>query len=162
MKEKFGLDKPVAQQFVLYMANAVRGDLGESIFTGRPVTDDLRDHLPATIELAIPAFAMAVSAGLCVGTLSAIVRHGPVNLILRATTLFGISVPGFWLGLVALYVFSYLLHAVPGPVGRFPIGASTPQGPTGLFTVDRSGIWTSVVFSKDTGLRCGGGLPVQV
>jgi ABC-type dipeptide/oligopeptide/nickel transport system permease component len=136
LKEKFGLDKPVGQQFVLYLSNAVRGDLGESIFTGRPVTDDLRDRLPATVELAVLAFAVAAGGGVVLGVVSAIVRNGPVNLVLRATTLFGISVPGFWLGLVVLYVFSYLLRMFPGPVGRFPIGATTPHGATGLFTLD--------------------------
>jgi ABC-type dipeptide/oligopeptide/nickel transport system permease component len=146
MKEKFGLDKPVGQQFVLYMSNAIHGDLGDSIFTGRPVTDDLRDRLPATLELAVLAFALAAAGGVVLGVGSAIIRDGPVNFVLRATTLFGISVPGFWLGLVVLYVFSYLFRLFPGPVGRYPIGAATPHGATGLFTLDSllAGDWASL------------------
>jgi ABC-type dipeptide/oligopeptide/nickel transport system permease component len=145
IREKFGLDKPIGEQFVLYLSNAVRGDLGESIFTGRPVTDDLRQRLPATFELALIAFAIAVGLGIGIGVLSVIVDGGPANWVLRATTLFGISVPGFWLGLVALYIFSSLLRWFPGPVGRFPIGAAAPQGPTGLFTFDSllAGNWAA-------------------
>ena len=145
LREKFGLDKPVGEQFVLYMRNAVRGDLGESIFTGRSVTADLRDHLPATVELAVLAFTFAVVVGVGIGIVSAIVTSGPLNAVLRGITLFGIAVPAFWLGLVVLYVFSYLVRWFPGPVGRFPIGATVPDGPTGLYTVDSllAGNWPS-------------------
>ena len=149
LRARFGLDKPVGEQFVLYLQNAVRGDLGESIFTGRSVTDDLRDHLPATLELGALAFTLAVGLGVTLGVVSAIVTSGPLNLVLRATTLFGIAVPGFWLGLVLLYVFSYLLRWFPGPVGRFPIGAPVPAGPTGLYTLDSllAGNWPAFLIA---------------
>jgi peptide/nickel transport system permease protein len=145
LREKFGLDKPVGEQFVLYLRNAVRGDLGESIFTGRSVTDDLRDHLPASLELGLLAFGFAVGVGVSLGVSSAIVKGGPLSVLMRGITLFGIAVPGFWLGLVMLYVFSYLFRLFPGPVGRFPIGAAVPVGPTGLYTVDSllAGNWAS-------------------
>jgi peptide/nickel transport system permease protein len=136
LKEKFGLDKPVTQQYVMYMEDAARGDLGESVFTGRPVTQDLRDRLPATFELAALALLIAVTLGISLGVVSAIVKEGPLSLLARGVTLFGISVPGFWLGLVVLYVLFYRLDLFPGPVGRYPIGAEAPDGPTGLFLLD--------------------------
>jgi peptide/nickel transport system permease protein len=136
LQEKFGLDKPVGDQYVQYMQDAVRGDLGDSVFTQRPVTQDLLDRLPATLELAMLAFLVAVGLGISLGVVSAIDKDGPFNVVVRGVTLFGISVPGFWLGLVVLHVFFYQLGLFPGPVGRYPIGGSAPDGPTDLLVLD--------------------------
>lgn len=150
LREVFGLDKPVGEQYLLYLRDAVRGDFGVSIFTRRAVTADLFDRLPATFEMAGLAFIIAVTLGISFGVTAAIVRTGPLNIGVRLTTLIGISVPGFWFGLVVLYVFSYLLGLFPGPVGRYPIGASGPDGPTNLYLVDSllngdlGAFWTSL------------------
>jgi peptide/nickel transport system permease protein len=136
LMEKFGLDKPLTEQYVLYMRDAVRGDLGISVFTDRPVTRDLLDRLPATAELAILSFLLAASFGVTLGVIAAIDRDGPVDFLVRGVTLIGMSLPGFWLGLVVLSLFFFRFGWFPGPVGRFPIGGTPPSGPTGFFVLD--------------------------
>lgn len=136
LNRKFGLDKSLAEQYGIFLKGALVGDLGISVFTGRPVTADLKDRLPATLELAIFALVIATVVGVPLGVIAAMKRDGPLDFVVRGTTLVGISLPAFWLGLVALFVFFFHLGWFPGPVGRFPIGAATPDGPTGLFVLD--------------------------
>jgi peptide/nickel transport system permease protein len=114
-RHNLGLDRPVYMQFVHYVANAARGDLGRSTSTGRSVVEDLRQYFPATLELATLGIALGVLFGVPLGMLAAHQHNRWIDQLLRLVGLLGYSVPVFWLGLVGLLVFYAKLGWVGGP-----------------------------------------------
>ncbi len=134
-RHKWGLDLPLQAQYIQYLSNLMRGDLGQSISSGRPVLNDLAQYLPATIELATVALVLSLFIGLPLGILSAITKGRPWDHVSRIISLLGVSTPVFWLGLVSLYLFYFRLNWLPGS-GRLSIGFAAPQGPTGLYMLD--------------------------
>jgi peptide/nickel transport system permease protein len=136
IRQSFGLDKPVFEQYLIFVNGVLHGDLGKSINTGRPVMRDLADRLPATLELATSALLLAIVVGVPLGVLAGVGKDGPLDFSIRGVTLVGMALPAFWLGLVLIYLFFVRLAWLPGPVGRFPIGADTPPGITGFYTLD--------------------------
>jgi peptide/nickel transport system permease protein len=134
-KRQWGLDRPLPQQYVLYVWKLVHGDMGLSIATRRPVIADLRERFPATVELAITAMMIAVAVGLPLGILAAVYRRGPLDETARIASLLGVSMPVFWLGLVAIIVFYAQLGWAPAP-GRLGGDLTPPSTITGLFFVD--------------------------
>jgi peptide/nickel transport system permease protein len=133
--EKWGLDKPLPEQYLIYLGNLLKGDLGTSFKTKNPVTLDLKTFLPATIELAIGSFIFAILLGLPLGIISAVRSGTLIDHFTRVFSLLGASMPPFWSGLLVLFVFYYLLGWAPGP-GRIDSRLGTPEQITGLFTVD--------------------------
>lgn len=134
-RARWGLDEPVYRQYLDYVGNLLRGDLGISQQTGRPVLDDLLTYVPATLELALPSMVLALLIGTGVGMLAAL-RHGrPSDQLIRVGALLGLSTPPFWLSLVVLYVFFYLLGLAPSG-GRLSPAFSPPPPVTGMYTVD--------------------------
>lgn len=134
-RERFGLDRPLPEQYLIYLQNLLRGDLGESLMTRRPVAEDLAKFMGATIELAIIAMTLAMTVGISLGVVASVWRERWPDQVIRVVSLAGVSVPTFWLSLVSLYVFFFVLGWSPG-VGRLPPGASAPQNITGLYTID--------------------------
>lgn len=134
-RRQHGLDQPLPVQYGRYISNLVRGDLGVSQQTRRPVLEDLLKFGPASAELALTATIVSLVVGIGFGTLAAMRRDRLLDQVLRVFSLSGISVPLFWLALVALYVFSFRLGWFPG-AGRLDPGALEPDRVTGLFTVD--------------------------
>jgi peptide/nickel transport system permease protein len=134
-RREYGLDRPAHEQYVSYISRLLRGDLGISIRTRRPVADDLRDFLPATIELSLAAMLVATVLGVSLGILSAINRNGPIDGAARSFALVGGSLPIFFLGLLALALFYNKLRWLPGP-GRLDAMLAPPARITGLFTID--------------------------
>ena len=134
-ERRYGFDKPIHLQYVYFLRNLARGDLGESITTRRPVMDDLRQFVPGTIELATSAMLFATVVGIPLGILAAVNEDRWPDHLSRFVALIGTSVPVFWLGLLALYVFFYRLQWVPGP-GRLDTGMQMPERITGMVTVD--------------------------
>jgi peptide/nickel transport system permease protein len=134
-RAKWGLDKPPHIQYLTYIRNLLRGDMGLSISTHRPVIDDLRSFLPATIELATTAIILAVVVGVPFGIISAIKRNTWLDQISRVVSLIGVSAPVMWLALLGLFVIYSRLRWLPGP-GRLDIGVEPPLRVTGLFTID--------------------------
>jgi peptide/nickel transport system permease protein len=126
-KEHYGLDKPLPQRYLIYLGHVVQGDLGESALTRNPVTTDLGQFIPATAELAVFSIVIAILVGIPIGVVS----------------LGGISMPTFWIALVALYVFFYRLGWFPSG-GRLDPGTLDPPHVTGFFTVDAvlAGQWS--------------------
>ena len=124
--ERMGLDDPIAVQFAHYLANLVRGDLGDSIKTGQPVTAELGERLPTTIELAAVAMLIAVVLGVSAGVVAAVRRGSGVDLTTMLIANVGISMPIFWLGLVLMFVFAFKLRLLP-PSGRLTIGIDAPS-----------------------------------
>ncbi|MGQ0567929.1 MAG: ABC transporter permease [Armatimonadota bacterium] len=135
MRQRMGLDRPVPEQFVRYLARLARGDLGVSLATHRPVIDDLREFFPATIELATAAILIGALAGLVVGIIAAVARGTWLDHTTRFASLIGLSMPVFWLGLIVLLVFYHWLGARPGP-GQRDVFVSRPPRVTGLIIID--------------------------
>lgn len=136
MRERFGLDKPIGVQYVTFLQGVAVGDLGRSNVTGRPVTSDLFDRLPATAELALLALAFGTLLGVPLGIMAAVKRDGPLDFAVRGITITGMAVPAFWLGLIFILLFFVVLDWAPGPVGRFPVGRTPVQGPSGFLLLD--------------------------
>ena len=132
---KWGLDKPLYMQYLIYLGNLLHGDLGTSIRTGQPVLKDLMQYYPATLELSIWAMVVAIVLGVLFGVLSAIFRDKAVDQGLRAISVSGVSIPSFWFALLVLYVFFYKLGWFPGP-GRLSSRVSAPSDGTGLYLLD--------------------------
>jgi len=134
-EKEWGLDKPVAQQYLIYLGKLVQGDMGRSIKSRRAVIEDLRAFLPATIELATAAVLFGLLTGMALGISSALWRNSWVDHVARLISLLGVSIPVFWLALLALFVLYSRLGWFPGP-GRIDIGMQVPDRITGLLTVD--------------------------
>jgi peptide/nickel transport system permease protein len=134
-REHYGLDKPLPVQYVVYLEHLVNGDLGQSEQSHRAVRADLAEYVPATAELAVTSILIAYLLGITLGVISAVRRNHLADHVLRVVSLGGISMPTFWLALVALYIFFFKLGWVPGS-GRLDPGILAPPHVTGLFTVD--------------------------
>ncbi|MEO0564017.1 MAG: ABC transporter permease, partial [Chloroflexota bacterium] len=134
-REKWGLDEPLHIQYLTYVGNLLQGDMGTSIKTSRPVIDDIRQFLPATIELSTYALIIGISIGISFGVLSAVYRDTLLDYLLRAFALVGVSFPVFLLALAGLAIFYAELGWVAGP-GRLGFRTQDPPNLTGWFTVD--------------------------
>ncbi len=133
--ERYGLDKPLPEQYGIYVWRLLHGDLGESQQARLPVTEELGTFIPATAELAIISILIAVLVGVGLGILAAVRQNRLTDHVLRVVSLTGVSMPTFWIALVALYVFFFRLNWLPG-TGRLDPQYSEPQHHTGFFTID--------------------------
>ena len=136
VREELGLNKPLYEQFALYVSKAVQGDFGTSVLTSNPVWDDIKRTFPATLELATCGIFIGVGFGVPLGVWAAVRRGGPADHAVRVMGLVGYSVPIFWLGLMALVLFYAKLGWVGGP-GRIDVAFeySVPRV-TGLMLLD--------------------------
>jgi peptide/nickel transport system permease protein len=116
-----GLDQPILLQYLHYLADLARGDWGRSIVSNLPVTAELAQRLPATVELAFAALLIACAAGIPIGVVAAHRRNSRLDWLASSGTLVGVSVPLFWLGLLLIYLFAYRLGWLP-PSGRLSVG----------------------------------------
>lgn len=126
--KKFGLDQPMPVQLARYMGNILRGDLGDSIRFGRPISVMLSERLPMTVELGLSALIIAVLVGIPAGLLSALRRNSSVDLVTMVGANVGVSIPVFVLGLLLIYGFAVLLRDTPfalPPSGRLSAGLSS-------------------------------------
>ncbi len=115
IREKLGLDLPLWQQFFIYVWDAMRGDLGNSIKTGAPVASEIARYFPATLELATLGTIVGTLVGVPAGVLAATRPGSVADQIVRVVGLMGYSMPVFWLGLIGLLVFYGQLDWVSGP-----------------------------------------------
>ncbi len=113
LRESYNLDKSVPHQFVLYVWDVVRIDLGDSIQFRRPVTDIIKDHWPATFALTMSSMAVAMIIGVGAGILSAIRRHSKTDYSAQIFAVSGVSIPSFWLGQILIFVFAVKLAWLP-------------------------------------------------
>jgi len=148
-REKYGLNKPVPEQYWIYVTNLIQGDLGISLRTRRPVASDLHDFFPATFELSLTALILSILIGIPAGVVSATARNRLPDHIVRLVSLIGGSVPIFWLGLILIGFFYGRLGWLPGGA-RIDKFIPPPPMVTGLFTVDSllagnpEAFWSSV------------------
>lgn len=146
-RRAYGLDRPVGVQYLIYIRRLLHGDLGISIRTRRPVSDDLREFLPATVELGGTAWLIALLLGIPAGILSAVYKDRIFDHLSRIGALMGASMPVFWLGLLLLGTFYYGLRWLPGP-GRLDASAIPPPLRTGLLLVDATLAGDRAAFSS--------------
>lgn len=135
IRREFALDRPVLEQYVRYMAGLLRGDWGRSVLSRRPVLEDLRIYLPATLELALVAMALATVTGLPLGVASAVRRDGWVDHAARLIALLGVSVPRFFLALLLQLGLSLALNLLPVG-GRYDTTLAPPPAVTGFLLAD--------------------------
>jgi ABC-type dipeptide/oligopeptide/nickel transport system permease component len=130
-RARLGLDKPLWARYLYYMRNAVQGDFGNSIVNRKPVIEDIRKYWPASLELALAAIAISALVGIPLGLVSAAwTGRWPDRLITPASVFLG-SMPIFWLGLMAVFVFYRQLDLLPAG-GRLTVGLAPPPAVTGL------------------------------
>ena len=108
-----GLDKSIPEQFWIFVTDVLRGDLGESLFKKKPVTEMIGAALPNTFKLAIPSFVIAMAGALLLGVLSATRRDSILDNIVKFIAVMGQALPGFWVAIVAVYLFSVKLRLLP-------------------------------------------------
>lgn len=132
---KWGLDKPVIDQYGIYLNELVHLDLGTSIRTGNPVLAELQRCYPATLELAFFAILVAAVLGIFFGVISALKRNSFVDQLVRGISVVGVSIPTFWFALLLLFFFYYKLGLAPG-TGRISKGFAAPQTVTGMYVID--------------------------
>lgn len=133
--KKYGLDRPLPEQYATYMSGLMRGDFGKSMTTRRPVNDDISQFLPATVELTLSAMVLTGVFGIPLGLLAAVNRGRMVDHLIRIFTIAGVSMPIFWLGIILQIFFYRWLDVLPAG-GRLGIVDIPPPHVTGLYTID--------------------------
>lgn len=123
--ERYGLDRPVIEQFVVYVQQFLSGDLGDSIRFTMPVTRMIAERLPVTVELGFVALTLATLIGIPLGIISAYKRNSIIDVGTMLVANIGVSMPVFWLGLMLAYIFSVALRGTPfwlPPSNELPAG----------------------------------------
>lgn len=136
--EELGLNDPIPQQYVRYVGDLLQGDLGNSLATRRPVTQEIISRLPATAELLIASLIIAVLVGIPLGVFSAQLHGKPADVFVRAFSIIGVSLPQFWLGLLLQLLFGLWLDWLPiaSRVDSAIRFTSPIEHITGLFLID--------------------------
>lgn len=133
IRARLGLDQPVHVQFWRYLQSVVAGDFGRSIYTGRPIAEDLISRLPATLELTLVTVVVAAVVGVPLGVVSALKRNTWVDHALRVITIAGLAVASFWFAILLQLLFSMRL-------GWTPLGGRVegwgPEQITGFYLID--------------------------
>ncbi|RTL61446.1 MAG: ABC transporter permease [Hyphomicrobiales bacterium] len=136
IRRQMGLDKPLPTQLVLYLYDIGRGNLGRSLITGQPVLSDLRERLPASLELTFAALILALGAAIPLGVFAALRANSLIDHAVRFFCSLGVCVPTFVSGLLLIYAFYYLWGIAPDPTGRIDIFTSQPTRVTGFLLID--------------------------
>jgi len=146
LREKYGLNDPIAQQYVTYVKNVVRLDFGDSFTSRRPVRDDLQRYLPATLELGLYAFLFSTLIGIPLGVISAVKRDSWIDHLSRFISITGLALPVFWLALMVQFFFFAKLQWLPDGQ-RLPSRVDPPPSITSLYTIDAllAGQWSTFV-----------------
>ncbi len=146
--DRLGLDKPIFEQYWLYMRQLILGDLGTSWRTGNPVSFDLSSRWPATIELASIAMILAIMWSIPLGLISSIKKKSFSDYLAKFLSGLGIAIPEFWLATLFILVFFAGLQIAPPPIGRIML-ASPPESITGMYIIDSllTGNWESFLAS---------------
>jgi dipeptide transport system permease protein len=136
VRVKLGLDKPLFIQFVRYVEDLARGELGNSLTTGQPVGHEIKTRLPASAELTLLGLIVSVVIAVPLGILAATRPNSLIDHACRVIATAGVSLPVFFTGLILIYVFYYHLGWAPPPLGRLDIFYSPPPHVTGFYLID--------------------------
>lgn len=135
IKERWGLNDPIHIQLFRYLLNVVQLDMGTSMVTRRPISEDIRIYLPATLELTFVSIIIGTFFGVLAAVISVKFSGKIIDHLIRTFSLIGVSTPIFWLGLLLLLFFYLQLNIFPGG-GRLSLGLRLPRSITGLFLLD--------------------------
>jgi peptide/nickel transport system permease protein len=127
VRKNFGLDKPLPLQYTSWLSKVLRGDLGKSYLSSIPVSDLLKQRIPATLELTFAAMLPTILIGIPSGVVAALKSGGRVDAIITTFAGLNVALPSFWLGILAIYFFSVVLDWLP-PGGRVSITSDPIQG----------------------------------
>jgi peptide/nickel transport system permease protein len=136
IRKQLGLDKSLPHQFVLYIKDLGKGELGNSLSTGQPVVTEIRTRLPASLELTLCGLVFACVFAIPLGVLAATRPGSWVDHLCRMLATVGVSLPTFFTGLLLAYVFYFLLGVAPSPVGRLDVSYVAPPSVTGMYLID--------------------------
>ncbi len=136
IRHQLGFDRSLPLQFIDYLGQLARGDLGTSLSTGQPVIDELLTRLPASAELTLLGLILAVAIAVPLGIWAALRPGSPIDHACRIVTTAGVSLPTFFTGLLLVYVFYYLAGISPAPLGRLDVFASAPRQWSGFYLID--------------------------
>lgn len=134
LREKLGLDQPIYIQYLRYMRNLLRGDLGQSIINRTEVSRELLYRLPATIEMVVLAMFIGVSVGISVGIVSAVKRNSIFDVVGMIGALLGVSMPIYWLALILIYALAVNRNLLP-PSARLDVNLDVNRR-TGFMLID--------------------------
>ncbi len=136
IRAKLGLDRSLPRQFVDYLGELARGELGNSLSTGQPVINELLTRLPASAELTLLGLVLSVAIAVPLGIAAATKPGTWVDHTCRIVATAGVSLPTFFTGLLLVYVFYYLAGLAPPPLGRLDVYYSAPRQWTGFYLID--------------------------
>jgi peptide/nickel transport system permease protein len=144
IRVEYGLDRPLPEQFLRYVGGLLTGDLGRSIVTTRPVTQDLARYFPATLELVILAMTFGVLVGVPMGMVSAVLKNRAPDHATRFIAVSLVALPAFWFGILLQLLFSVQLEWLPTS-GRLDVAIPPPPFVTGMLLFDSllAGEWES-------------------
>ena len=134
LRDRMGLNEPLPLQYLSFLGNLVSFDLGNSIFTGVPILDEIKLRWPATFELSVVSMLIALLLGIPAGVVAAVKKNSWIDNLTMSGSLLGVSMPVYWLGLLLVYLFAVNLQWLP-PSGRTAIDA-TFKPITGFFIFD--------------------------
>jgi peptide/nickel transport system permease protein len=125
LRHDMGLDRPLLERFGVFLGNALQGDFGRSFFHRRPVGEVIAERLPATIELSLVALLIALLTAIPLGILAAVNKNTILDRIATVGSLLGVSMPGFWFGILLIMLFAVQLQVLPVS-GRIGYAAEVP------------------------------------
>ena len=135
IRESYGFDRPLWQQFGVYLQQIMSGDLGSSVYSNRPVVEDLTLRLPATLELTFAALFLSIALGVPLGVMAAVSHNSPLDHVLRVFTVGGLAIASFWLAIMLQLLFAMELDWLPLR-GRLGVATDYPPDITGLYLLD--------------------------
>lgn len=135
IRHNLGLDQPVWVQYIDFMGRLLRLNLGTSAHTNAPVAVEIGSRLPYTVELAVVALVIAVTAGILAGVVAAIRRNTMLDLVISGLSVFGVSMPVYWLGLMMIILFAIELRVFPAAGADEPTSLVMPAITLALFSV---------------------------
>jgi len=147
VRVQLGLDKPLYVQFVRYVADLARGDLGNSLTTGQPVGHEIKTRLPASAELTLLGLIVSMLVAVPLGIFAATKPNSLIDHACRVVATAGVSLPVFFTGLILVYVFYYLIGWAPAPLGRLDVFFSPPPHVTGFYLIDSAIAGQGEVFT---------------
>jgi ABC-type dipeptide/oligopeptide/nickel transport system permease component len=136
ISRELGLNKSLPEQLIIFVSNILDGNLGKSLATGQPVTQDLAEKLPASAELSIVALIFALLVSIPLGVISAVNAGSTIDHAVRFFSTISAAMPPFVTGLVLMLLFFYQLGWVPEPIGRIDIFLGEPTPVTGFYLID--------------------------
>jgi peptide/nickel transport system permease protein len=136
IRAQLGLDKSLVQQFLGYVVDLAKGDLGNSLSTGQPVITELATRLPASLELTLCGLIFALVVSIPLGILAATRPGSWIDHLCRILATAGVSLPTFFTGLFLAYFFYFVLGWSPSPLGRLDVAFSPPPTVTGFYLID--------------------------